>query len=210
MSSTEIIKFSEKLKQFEELAEVKLGKSIKEISLRLTWPRTVVSLYKYRFPILTQVELNKLDLIDEEIDEEILGAICLYSFDTRQEMLSRINEIQKMSNPFDLLDEIVSELTGPHPLEKLSSQYWQEVADYLTDREIDEFPFYKNTIGFIRSLSWKGGYKGQNEKQKKWIVDLMKADKKGFGLSKIFNNDFLNLCGLEKDYLIINKFYECL
>jgi hypothetical protein len=200
-------KFSEKLKRFTAIDQ---GKSIKEISLQLGWPRTVVSLYKYRFPVLTKEELAQLDSVDSTIDYEILGAICLYSLDNRQEMIRRIIEIQKMANPFELIDEIMAALKQEHPLEKLSLTYWKEVADYLTDRGIDKAPFYKRTIGFIRSLNWKGGFKGQNEKQRKWIIDLMIADKKGFGVSAIFNNDFLKVKGLEKDYILINKFYECL
>lgn len=207
MTDTTDQKFSEKQKQFTAIDK---GKSIKEISLQLGWPRTVVSLYKYRFPVLTDEELAQLDLIDSEIDYEILGAICLYSFDNRQEMIRRIIEIQKMPNPFDLIDDIIAALRQEHPLEKLSLTYWKEVADYLKDRGIDKAPFHKNTIGFIRSLSWKGGFKGQNEKQRKWIIDLMKIDKKGFGVSAIFNNDFLKVKGLDKDYILINKFYECL
>jgi len=210
MTATLGQKFSAQLEHFNEFAVANRSKSIHELSSELGWPKNVVVLFKYRFPILDEKEIALLDQAELPIEYEILGAICLYSFIHRREMIRRLKELQQAANPFNLFDEITNTLHQVHPLENLSPAYWKEVANYLTDREIDKPPFHKAAIGFIRSLNWKGGFKGQSELQKKWILDLMKADKKGFAVSGIFNNDFLKAKGLEKDYQLITKFYECL
>ena len=210
MLEKKLIKFSEKLNEFKTVLENSNDLSVDAITQKLNLPRSEVALFKFKFSKLNESEINLLDNVDFKIEYEILGAICLCPDNCRMEMIQNLKQIQEAANPFEIMDEIMSKNREKHPLEDLSNSYWTEVANYLNERGIDNYPFNKAAIGFIKSVGWNGGFASQSQQQKDWILGLMKKDKAGYDLAKIFNNDVIKLKGLKKDFEIINKFYECL
>lgn len=209
MNNPSYKKFSDRLQEYRSAVECSKEVNISKLAEKLGWPRSVVSLFKYKFAILKEEQVSILDEADFDIDDEILGAVCLCPENSRIEMLRRLKEMHQVANPFELMEQIMLSHQEKHPLENLSRTYWKEIANYLRDRGIERYPFNKKAIHFIGSIG-KKGFATQTTRQKDWIIDLMRADKNGFELAGIFNNELLIRKGLEKDYEIINGFYACL
>lgn len=206
MSKFESLLFSEKLKLVENLKE----RSVYDISSEFEIPRRLAYLFKFRFGKFNQDEISKIDLIENEFNHEVICAISFYPYDIREKLLENISTITEASNPFDKMDEIISLVTLPSPLATLSKNYWEVISDYLEQRGINEYPFNKKAISFIKSIGYKG-FEKQTEGQIKWLIGLMRIDKKGnFDLNDIFSNEILIAKGLEKDYKIIKEYLECL
>lgn len=186
------------------------GSDSEDLAEELDWKVSRARLYKHKLSNLPSDELEELKEQDCEINEDVLGAICLAPPETRVELISRLCSIQEAAHPLISIDEVISELEEEHPLEKLSNEYWLQIGDYLKDRSISHYAFNSNAINFIRSIGYNGGFKDLSEKQKSWIIDLMEVDKNEVVTTEIFTNKELLKNELESDYKIISKFFKCL
>lgn len=207
--TNQLAHFSERLALFKEKFDLHRG-SLSEVSKNLAWPLPVVKLFAHRFHILTKEEISVLDNIKSPIDEEVLGAICMTPDEIRSDLISSFQSIQEATNPFNEIDALVKSRRAKHPLESISSDYWNLIFKYLKDRQIDKWPFNKKAIRFIGSISPKGGFSSQSEKQKSWILGLLKADKEGFDVIPIFTNEIVREHGLIDDLKIIKEVLKCL
>ncbi|MCH8517341.1 MAG: hypothetical protein LAT68_13535 [Cyclobacteriaceae bacterium] len=201
--------FSERLALFSKVFK-STGGNLSESSKKLGWPKPIAKLYATRFHILSEKEIQFLDSITSTVDEEVLGAICMVSDEVRKELISNFEIIQNATNPFIEIDTFVNDLKEKHPLEYVSTNYWKLISKYLKEREIDKYPFNKNAIRFIGSVGINGGFASQSEKQRSWILGLMKADKNGFDINPIFTNDIVKVKGYSDDLKIIKDYIKCL
>jgi hypothetical protein len=183
-------------------------KSVEELSLHFGWSRQTSYAYKY---FISEIDLDKLEILEKsntEIDLKIIGAICIQNRRFHDHLFANIERINNASSPFTEIEILISEITGEDPLRNLRNQYWIEVGEYLTSRRIDQYPFTKKAIGFIKSIGYNG-YKSLTKNQKKWIHGLIHEDKVRPEEDRFFINEHLIYAGYNDECSIIKNYDRC-
>jgi hypothetical protein len=183
-------------------------KSVEAISSHLKWSNHVSYVYKYFLSELSHEELGILDTASEIIDVEIVAAVCIQNRRYRLSLIKNIDRINAANSPFNEIEVLVAELDGVDPLSKIRNEFWLEVGNYLTEREINKFPFSLKSIGFIKLIGYKG-YNALTKPQKKYIVDLIQADKERIKEDRFFTNEHLTFKGFKNECQIIENYIPC-
>ncbi len=181
-------------------------KSVADISKDYNISIRYAYLLKFRIVEFTPSQLSFIDIFSIR-NVEILGIISLMEAENRELLLGEFNNICLNINPFDEIDNLLNKHKSPNVLEQLSDKYWICIYEYLIERSINQYPFNLTSINFIKSIS-RIKYINLSEKQKSWILNLLKADLNGFDPNPIFSNSILLEKGLSHDFELINDYFN--
>lgn len=180
-------------------------KPVDDICRDLGWTRQKSYSIKYFISELTREELEILDKSSATISYVIIDAICIQRKEYKLRLLQNIDRINASDSPFSEIENLISQWDGIDPLSTLANRYWTEVGDYLTARHVDQPPFSKNAIGFIKSVGFKG-YDNLSRPQRDWLLGLLKNDKeRGVG-DRFFVNEHLVQKGYKTECETIEKY----
>ena len=184
------------------------SKSIDEICRGLGWSKEKSYAFKYFISELGPDELGLLDQCATAVSHVIINAICIQRKEYKLRLLENIDRINSALSPFDEIEMLVSAMNGVDPLSTLANRYWVEVSEYLTARHIDQFPFTKKAIGFIRNIGSKG-YDNLTRPQREWILGLLRNDKERGPGDRFFVNEHLIQRGYRPECETIEKYASC-
>ena len=184
------------------------SKSVDEITLHFNWSRYAAYTCKYFISELSSEELVLLDKTNGDIDFNVIADVCIQNKKYKTELLSQIERVNAADSPFTEIEIVIKEIAGEDPLARLTADYWIEVGEYLTNRRIDQYPFTKKTIGFIKSIGYKG-FKNLSRNQKEWINGLIEADKSRPQNDRFFVNEHLIYAGHKSDCMIVENYQAC-
>ncbi len=184
------------------------SKSVEELSQHLGWSKQMSYYYKY---FISELDIEGLELLDKaksEIDPSLVAAVCVQHNRYKLHLLKNIDRINEAASPFTEIDLLITEVAGTDPLTEITNDYWIEVGNYLTIRRINQHPFTKNAIGFIKNIGFKG-YQEMSTNQKKWIIGLIQEDKKRPEDDRFFINEHMIQKGYRNDCATIEKYEPC-
>lgn len=182
--------------------------SVISISKELNLTERFAYLLKFRLIEFSIKELSYIESFNIRTIE-ILGLISLMESSKRGILLKEFDKINFENNPFEKIEEILSENKSPDTLALLSDKFWSCIHDYLIERSINQYPFNLKSIQFIKSIG-RTKYLNLSEKQKNWLNNLIIADFNGFDPNPIFRNSILIEKGLKEDFDLINKYFTSL
>jgi hypothetical protein len=181
------------------------SKPVDDISKELGWSRRKSYSIKYFISELSKEELEVLCKASDGISFVIIDAICIQNKEHRLKLLQNIDLINNSDSPFTKIENLLGEWSGIDPLSTIRLDFWNEVGNYLSARHIDQYPFTKNAIGFIKSISFKG-YGNLSRPQHDWLLGLIRKDKERGDGDRFFINEHLIDKGFTVECEIIKNY----
>jgi hypothetical protein len=182
-------------------------KPVVDICRDLEWPAQKSYSIKYFISELTEEELDALDASTSEISLAVIDAICLQRKEYKLRLLQNIDLINESDFPFGEIDKLINQWKGIDPLSLLSSGYWIEVGEYLTARRVEQYPFNKKAIGFIKGVGYSG-YQNLTRPQRNWLQGLLENDKARGEGDRFFVNEHLIHKGYANECRTMNEYYK--
>lgn len=182
-------------------------KPVEAICTGLGWSRQKSYNVKYFISELMPDELTILDNASAQISYAVISAICIQKKEYKPLLLQNIDRIASADSPFGEIEALINQTKGIDPLSTLADNYWTEVSDYLSDREINRYPFDLKAISFIKNIGTTG-YDRLSRRQRDWLMGLLDNDRGRSPDDRFFANDHLIYKGYKEECATIEKYYE--